>query len=209
MFLVLEGIDGAGKGRQRLEITKLLQKKFPQIVSIEFPDHQGVIYKEIIKPALLEKISIPKQAWFPAFALDQILYQDKILKAKEHKSNHFICDGYYTTNIVYNSIVNEYLSLEKSLQFAKDFSINEADLNIFIDVDPEIALSRKKIEPGHEQGLDVNERDMQKQNKLRQAYLRMAKENIFGKWEVVPGNGSIEEVTSMIMKLLNKYNFTK
>lgn len=209
MFLVLEGIDGAGKGRQRIEVSKLLETKIAELFSLEFPDHQGVLYTQIIKPALLEKISIPKQAWFPAFALDQILYQDKIEEAKESNKNYFICDGYYTTNIVYNSIVNNYLDLSKALSFAKDFKINEADLNIFIDVKPEIALSRKKIEPGHEEGLDVNERDIKKQYQIREAYLKMAKEQIFGQWEVVDGNGSIEDVTDKIMKILLKYKFIK
>lgn len=206
MFLVLEGIDGAGKGRQRIELTQILKQKFPGLFSLEFPDHQGVIYKNIIKPALLEKISIPKQAWFPAFALDQILYQDRISKAKNSKEEHFICDGYYTTNIVYNALVNKHLSLAKALAFAKDFKIAEADINIFIDVDPQIALARKKIEPGHNEGLDIYERDLKKQQLLRKSYLKMAQDSIFGKWEVVDGNGSITEVTETILQVLIKYN---
>lgn len=206
MFLVLEGIDGAGKGRQRSEISSLLQPKIQKLTSVEFPDHQGVMYTQLLKPALLEKISIPKQAWFLAFALDQIMCQDEIEKAKANKQEMFICDGYFTTNIVYNAIVSEYLSVSEALNFAKQFKIAEADLNIFIDVDPEVALARKKIEPGHEAGLDIYERDLEKQHKIRTAYLKMAKESIFGKWEIVPGNGTIAEVTESIMKVINNYH---
>lgn len=93
--------------------------------------------------------------------LDQILYQDAIAKAKNSSNEHFICDGYYTTNIVYNALVNKHLTLSKALAFAKDFQIQEADINIFIDVDPKTALARKKIEPGHNEGLDIYERDLQ------------------------------------------------
>ena len=206
MFVVLEGIDGAGKGRQRNEVSALIKEEFSQFTSVEFPDHQGVMYKNIIKPALLEKISIPKQSWFIAFALDQILFQDQISKAKESRDAFFICDGYFTTNIAYNAIVNRHLSVDKALQFADDFDIAEADLNIFIDVDPKVALTRKLMEPGHDEGLDVNERDLEKQRQIRSAYLHMAKDNIFGKWEIIPGNGSINEVTTEIMQVFNKYH---
>lgn len=204
MFIVIEGIDGAGKGRQRLELIAHMESKgFSKMDGTEFPDHQGVQYKNLIKPYLLSEIVIPKNALFLSFALDQLLFEPRISKAKGSKNNHFICDGYFTTNLVYNCLVDKLLPLDKALKFASDFQIPVPDLNIFIDVEPEIALSRKSKESGHEKGLDINEKDVKKQYKIRKGFLELIERNIFGKWVVVNGRGNIEEVKNEIIKSLN------
>jgi thymidylate kinase len=209
MFIVLEGIDGAGKGRQRIELIEKLKRDKPQIkiVSIEFPDHNGFLYKELIKPVLLEKKSASKYSMFLAFALDQSLFQEEIMNAKGSKDVHFICDGYFTTNLVYNCLLNKYFSIEDALGLAKTFGINQPDVSIFIDVDPEICLQRKKKELGHEMGLDIYERSIEKQRILRKAYKEMINNKIFGEWLEVNGNGDIEEVSDLIYRklLLNKF----
>jgi thymidylate kinase len=209
MFIVLEGIDGAGKGRQRVELSSFLQSRVKELHSYEFPDHQGVMYRELIKPSLLEKIDLSKNALFLAFVLDQLLYQEKITKALGKTDSFFICDGYFTTNLVYNCLAKANIPLKTALQLAEDFEIAQADLNIFIDVDPKIAQSRKLAEAGHDEGLDVYERDLAKQYKLREGYLKLAQEDIFGPWEIVPGNGSIEEVRELIIKVLFKHKYLK
>ena len=70
MFIVLEGIDGAGKGRQRNELVAMLKGKIKDLHTVDFPDHKGTLYRELIKPALLEKISLNKSAWFLGFAIE-------------------------------------------------------------------------------------------------------------------------------------------
>lgn len=204
MFIVIEGIDGAGKGRQRLELVDYMERKgLKDIDGTEFPDHQGVQYKNLIKPYLLSEIKIPKSALFLSFALDQIMFEPRISKAKGSKVNHFICDGYFTTNLVYNCLVDKILPLNKAVKFAADFHIPVPDLCIFIDVEPEIALSRKSKESGHEKGLDINEKDVKKQYKIRKGFLNLIENKIFGKWVIVNGRGSIEEVKKEIIESLN------
>lgn len=207
MFIVLEGIDGAGKGRQRLEVTKIFKEKHLLVNSMEFPDHQGFLYKELIKPVLLEKKKASKKALFVSFALDQLLFAEEISQFKNNSAGLFIVDGYFTTNLVYNCLVDDALTLDSALNFAREFKLPEPDLTIFIDVDPEVALNRKKQEAGHEEGLDIHERDLNKQKKIRSAYLKLAHDGVFGKWEVVAGNGSIEEVTKNILNILTKYRY--
>ena len=210
MFLVLEGIDGAGKGRQRIELTEYLKTlKDIQVESMEFPDHQGCLYKEYIKPYLLEKIKLSPESLFISFALDQLLLQDKIKLAKGSKKSFFLCDGYFTTNIVYNCLVKNSIDFKEAINFAKAFKINEADYNIYIDVLPEIALKRKSKEEGHNEGLDINERDLEKQRKIRESFQYLAKNNIFGKWIIVDGNGTIEEVKENIIKKLIEFKIIK
>lgn len=205
MFIVLEGIDGAGKGRQRMEMTKILKGKGISVDGVEFPDHQGVLYKQLIKPYLMEQIKLNKESLFISFALDQLLFQDRIKDAKGSRKDYFLVDGYFTTNIVYQCLVNKLVDLDIALSFAKDFEIQEADINFFINVDPKVALMRKSKEPGHEQGLDINERDIKKQYEIQKSFLYLAKNKIFGKWEVIDGNGSIKEVSDLLLKAFKKF----
>ncbi|HLD03671.1 MAG TPA: hypothetical protein VJC17_02770, partial [Candidatus Dojkabacteria bacterium] len=72
MFIVLEGIDGAGKGLQRNEIISLLQDKVKQLFSTEFPDHKSVIYNALIHPGLHQEIELTPSALFLSFLLDQL-----------------------------------------------------------------------------------------------------------------------------------------
>jgi len=206
MFIVLEGIDGAGKGRQRNELVSFLEGKVSKLQTTDFPDHSGVLYQQVIKPALLEKTTLNKSAWFLSFALDQIMFQDKISPAKGSRKSFFICDGYFTTTLVYQCLVNKYFSLEQALKFAANFGIESADLNIFIDVRPETALERKMKEEGHDEGLDINERNLKKQYQIREGFLKLARENIFGTWAIVDGNGTIPEVRAAIIEVIkDKY----
>jgi thymidylate kinase len=210
MFIVIEGIDGAGKGRQRLELIEHLQSRgIKNIDGTEFPDHQGLLYKNLIKPYLLSEIKIPKSALFLSFALDQILFESRINKAKASKPHHFISDGYFTTNLVYNCLVDKYLPLNKALKFASDFKIPVPDLNIFIDVEPEIALARKSKESGHEKGLDINEKDIKKQYSIRKGFLKLVNDKVFGKWVIVDGRGNIEQVKNEITGRLNDLGLFK
>jgi thymidylate kinase len=205
MLIVLEGIDGAGKGKQRLEVVKLLQSKIKKLNTFEFPNHQSPIYKHIIHPALHEEIKLNSASWFLSFALDQILQSDIISDAVKSKTSYCIVDGYFTTTIAYQCIMNKSYSVKQALDFAKQFGIPKPDISIFIDADPVIAQKRKMIEEGHDEGMDIFERSLEKQKKIRSAFLKMAKNSTLSKWLIVDGNGSIEEVTQNIMQTLKKH----
>lgn len=205
MLIVLEGIDGAGKGKQRLEVVKLLQSKIRKLTTFEFPNHQSPIYKHLIHPALHEEIKLNPASWFLSFALDQILQSDMISDSIKSKSNYCIVDGYFTTTIAYQCIMNKSYTVKQALDFAKQFGIPKPDISIFIDADPVIAQKRKMKEEGHDEGMDIFERSLEKQKKIQSAFLIMAKNSTLSKWLIVDGNGTIEEVTQNIMQTLNKH----
>lgn len=204
MFIVIEGIDGAGKGRQREELVAALSSD--QIIdTVGFPDHDSVIYHHVIHPAIHDEISIDSKTLFSAFALDQLLWKEKIKKTVKSKTEHFIADGYFTTNIAYQCILEKALQVEDALDYAKLLSIPIPDLVIFLDVDPKIAMQRKLNEEGHTEGLDKYEGSIKKQELLRKAFKNMASDNIFGKWVVINGDKSIEEVRDSIISIANPY----
>ena len=101
------------------------------------------------------------------------------------------------------------MTVKEALKLANTFYVPKPDLVIFIDVDPKIAMGRKMKEEGHDEGLDIFERNISKQEKLRKAFLDLAKNNTWTDWEVVNGNLSIEEVRDSILDILNKKNLLK
>jgi dTMP kinase len=207
MLIVLEGIDGAGKGKQRQEVVKVLQSKIKKLSTYEFPNHQSPIYEHLIHPALHEEIKLNQASWFLSFALDQILLSDIISESVKSKSNYCVVDGYFTTTIAYQCLMNKSYTVKQALDFAKQFKIPKPDISIFIDVDPVIAQKRKSIEEGHDEGMDIFERSLEKQKKIKSAFLKMAKNSTLSKWLIVDGNGTIEEVTENIVSALKKHKF--
>lgn len=207
MFIVIEGIDGAGKGRQRNELIRLFSDNNSQVVTTDFPDHEGQVYKNIIHPALHEELELSNQAWFLAFVLDQLLWKKRIEDSIGSKTKHFVSDGYFTTTLAYQCKLAEVMSVEEAIKFAEKFGIPKPDGVIFLDVDPKVAMQRKMEEEGHEEGLDIFERSIDKQERLRKAFLELAEHNDWTKWIVVDGNYSIQEVTQRIFDVLKQHNY--
>lgn len=205
MFIVLDSIDGAGKGKQREEVTSLLSENLDiEIKSIGFPVHD-IFYESIIHPALQEERTLNTSSWVLSYLLDKTLHSDEIAPFLGKKNNLMIADGYFTTTIAYQSFLMEQVKLEKLLQYSEDFKIPKPDLAIFIDADPEIAFQRKLKEEGHDEGLDIFERSLEKQKKLQSIFQKMANENIYCDWIIVDGNGTIEEVRdSVVEKIKSK-----
>lgn len=202
MFIVIEAIDGAGKGLQRNQLTSLLDGKVKSLISKDFPDHQGSIYRDLIHPAIHNEINLSNEALFLAFALDQIMWQDRIVKTIGSKDDYFIADGYYTTNLVYQCLMAKNFTLKTGIDFAQKFKIAQPDIIIYLDVDPKIAMQRKMNEEGHDEGLDIYERSLKKQQLIRRGFKKMHDQQIFGNWVEVDGSKSIEEVTKSIIQVL-------
>lgn len=206
MFIVLESIDGGGKGRQRVELVEFLKKKDVNVQSVEFPDHTTVIWDKYIHPALHGELDMVPGAWFSAFAFEKFLWDNELKKYKEDTNNLFIADGYYTTTLAYQCILQEKPSLEFGVQFAEEFGIVKPDLTIYLDVHPKTALARKENEEGKEgdEGKDLFEASLEKQKEVRGAFQQLANDNVWCDWAVVDGNGSIQEVRDAVFAEIHK-----
>ncbi len=205
MFIVLESIDGGGKGKQREEITNIILENNAEfnLRSQGFPLHND-FYNVLTHRALQGEIEMNNESWILAFLLDKTLETDQIWPYVGTNTSLYLADGYFTTTIAYQSHLMGQIAHEKLLSYAKDFRIPQPDLNIFIDVDPEVAMKRKAIEEGHDEGLDMFERSIDKQKRLREIYKLMASRHEFGDWVKIDGNGSIEEVKSSILEVVKK-----
>lgn len=201
MFIVLDGIDGAGKGRQREEVMAALQAENIQVAGEEFPVHNS-FYENVIHPALQEETTMNASSWVLSYLLDKTLQEPVITPYVNNPTNLFIADGYFTTTIAYQSYLMEQVNLEKLMQYSKDFQIPLPDLAIYIDVDPEEAMKRKNIEEGHDEGLDMFEKSLDKQHKLRNIFQKMVSEQIYCPWVQVDGNREIEVIRDDIIQII-------
>lgn len=210
MFVVLDSIDGGGKGKQREEIAAFLNdfNKDIALHSEEFPVH-NIFYESVVHPALQEKATLNKASWLLSFLLDKTLQSDKISEYVNKENSLYLADGYLTTTFAYQCFLSEQVTEEKLLQYAEDFNIPKPDLAIYIDVDPKIAMERKSKEEGHEEGLDMNEKSLEKQERLRKIFQNMVTNQTYCKWEIVDGNGTIEEVKESILEIFRKNKIIK
>lgn len=204
MFIVLESIDGGGKGKQREVLSKHLQDLGKVVKSYEFPDHNTSIWNDYLHPALHGKKKLTSGGWFSAFAFEKFLWEEELKKYKGDPSNLFIADGYYTTTLVYQCILQGVPSLDFGVQFAEELGIVKPDLAIYLDVNPKVAMERKNHEEGKEDK-DINEGDIEKQYSIQEGFRKLVKENVWCNWEEVDGNGNIEEVRDLIYSKIGKF----
>ena len=202
MFVVFDAIDGAGKGAQRIEVSKLLKKNTDLVFdSEEFPVHND-FYEHLIHPALQEETKMNKESWILSFLLDKTLQSDRIKPYVGNPSNLFIADGYFTTMLAYQGHLMEQMPASELAKLANIFKIPRPDFCIYIDVDPEIAFKRKENEEGHDEGLDMFEKSIDKQKKLREIFTNMAENNYYSKWYMIDGEPAIEDVSKSILDIL-------
>ena len=188
LFIVFEGIDGAGCETQ----SKLLQKKLKGSVLFRYPDCTDP-YGRLIKKYLEGKCRIHPEKIFMTFALNQMKDREKIGKLLE-AGKIVVSDRYITSNFAYQC--NGALPIDKALKFAEMFEFPKPDLIFYLDIKPEMAMERKR----REKTLDIYESDLKKQRNVRKKYLNLVLNHVWShNWVLVNGEEKIETINKKIM----------
>jgi len=191
--VLIEGLDGAGGETQsKLLINYFKKKKIPYIF-LESPQYETPVGKAI-KSYLDEKFELDSESAFLLFCVDNMMNAQKIRKMK---NKVIVIDRYVTSTIVYQSARG--FSFEKAVKFAKLMEFPKIDKIIYIDISAETSMKRKKREKGY---LDLHEKDLKYLEKVRKLYLEQAKKNILGRWFVIDGEKSIENVHKEILRII-------
>jgi dTMP kinase len=197
-FIVLEGIEGCGKGTQTKLLSDFLSQKGEVLIK-KYPEY-GKPIGDLINDWLHKKheLNVDTQAllYFADFIKDKSSLENWIKDGKM-----VVADRYFTTTIVYQYING--LPLEKMLELAKLFNLRKPDITIYIRISPEESFKRKMEQKGIV-NMDRHEADKIFLNLLYENYEKMAKENIFSEWTIVDGEKSIEEVSKSVLEILNK-----
>jgi dTMP kinase len=194
---VIEGLDGSGKGTQTELLIKYLKEKNIPFEFIKSPDYRTPV-GEAYRKYLNEEIDMETDAVFLLVASD-VMMNKPIIEAARKEGKVIIAERYITATIA-SQCANGF-SFEKAIKFVELMEYPKPDLIIFIDVKPETGMKRKR-----EQGkLDRHEKNLEFLRKVREFYLKEIEESVLGKWVVVNGEKSIEEVHEEILKIVKDY----
>ena len=187
MIVALEGGDGCGKSTQVERLMNLLPPdsttflKFPsKILSLDRMTPIGAVIDSYLKG----KYELNERALMHLLAANFYEHLEKLKKT----NNSIICDRYTASFIAYS------VARGASLQEAKDMicQMPEADLTIWLDVGPEIALQRV----ANSERFD----SLAFQERVRSVYNQLYDQD---KWiKIHAGTKSVEEITSQLKSLI-------
>jgi len=193
MFIVIEGIDGAGCETQGKNLVKMLKSKglvnqTPTL--IKYPDYERNVGK-IIRDFLYQNKNLTAEQQFLLYSLQFLM--DKKMIAEKRKKEILIADRYFSTALCYQTL--EGVDMTKAVNFANDFGIEKPDAVFYLNVDPDIAIKRKH---GEDKEKNFREKDFDFIRKTHKQYQMLVKKQVWTKWINIDGNKGIEEITKNI-----------
>lgn len=196
MFVVIEGIDGAGCETQGKNIISRLQESGEKTSLIKYPDYERNVGK-LIKEFLYQNKDLTAEQQFLLYTMQFVM--DARMIAKKRKNEVVIADRYFTTTLCYQTL--EGVDMKIALDYAKNFKIEVPDAVFYLNVDPDIAIKRKF---GEDKEKNRREKDFEFIRKTHKKYGELVKNQVWSKWIDIDGNKGIEEITEDIYnKLLN------
>jgi len=210
MFIVIEGIDGAGCETQGKLVVNSLTQKFvnSKIELIKFPHYDTPVGK-MIKDFLYLNQKMKAHEQFLLYTLQFIFDSDEIRKklgfsGTSQLSNYpriqssiLIADRYFTTTLCYQTL--EGFDEKVALQYADDFGIIKPDMVFFLDVKPETAIKWKY---GEGKELNFREKDLDFMKKSYDKYQDLISRQVWTKWVRINGEQEKEKVTNDIISKL-------
>ncbi|MCX8178851.1 MAG: dTMP kinase [Candidatus Aenigmarchaeota archaeon] len=194
MFIVIEGIDGAGHTTQADLLKKYFEKNSENFVFIKTPNKDLPVGKAYYS-YLNKEYDLNTEAVFLLCASDVISSKHTIQSALNSGIN-IISERYITSTIAYQSANG--FNFEKAMKITKLIGFPKADKIIYLDISPELSVKRKE----KMKKLDRHEEDVEFLTKVKEFYEKQIKLNFLGKWYRVNGEKSIEDVHEQIIKII-------
>lgn len=188
LFIAIEGIDAVGKRTQTSILRRWLGSKGLTTRTLSFPAYETPIGREI-KRFLAGAVDYPQEVRAMLYAANR--WEKKAeLEAILSNTDATIVDRYTGSNLAYG--VSSGLQLEWLLHLEE--GLPKPDLVLVLDGSP------TKLVPRRGDRKDSYERNINLQEKVRGAYLKLAAR--FG-WAVVNADASVEEVSQAIASVVS------
>lgn len=190
-FFALEGPDGCGKSTQLNMLAEWLESKNIEVRKTKEPTDTPM--GKLLRKNLENKIDVCPESEALLFAGDRAQHVSNEIRPKLEEGNIVITGRYLLSSLVYQSIRG--LSEEWIEEINRHAII--PNLTIIIDVPPKTGLKRvnKSGEP------DIFEEDLEMQKKVREKYLKLAKEK---NMPIIDGTLSKDKVHKKIKKQVKK-----
>jgi len=200
MFIVIEGIDGAGCETQAQLVTRKLANSQTNVNIIKFPHYDTPVGK-MIKDFLYlnQKMKAHEQflLYTLQFIFDAPLISQKLTPTAYSLNPILIADRYFTTTLCYQTL--EGFNERVALQYADDFEIIKPNMVFFLDVKPETAIKWKY---GEGKELNFREKDLEFMKKSYDKYQDLINRQVWTKWIKINGEQEKEKVMEEIIKNL-------
>ena len=202
-FLVtFEGGEGCGKSTQiKLFIKFLEEQKLNFILSRE---PGGCVLGEKIRAILLHsKEDMSALSEFFLFCANRAEHVKEVIKPALEEGKIVVIDRYYDSSLAYQGYAGnlDIKKLKDITAFATDNVV--PDLTFLLDISYEEGFGRKAKDENLKNLDRIEQRDRAYHEKVRQGYLKLAKEEQ-NRFVVIDASKSLEEIHEEIIKIFLK-----
>jgi dTMP kinase len=200
LFIAFEGIDGSGKSTQVKLLANKLKEEGHKVYCTSEPTDRpiGAMIRDVFQHKM-EADHRTIAGLFIADRLDHLLNKSTGILKKLNEGYTVIIDRYYFSSYAYQGV---HMSLDWVIDANKQSAdLLRPDLNIFIDIEPDIAIER--INKGREiiELYETNENLTNVRNKFFEAFEKQKEvEKIF----ITDGNKSSDFIASDIWNEVSK-----
>ena len=187
-LIAFEGLDQSGKETQALMLRDALRSRGQTAEYVTFPDYTTPIGREIGE-ALHGRRSFTPDVLQLLFVANRYEWKPRIAEMMA-VGTHVICDRYLASSVAYG----EAQGVDPEWLFDAQRLLPQPALTIVLDIEPEVAARRKAA------NRDAFERDLAMLARVRQSYLRQAKQP---NWIVINGARPKEEVAEDVRGALS------
>ncbi len=169
-LIVIEGLDGSGKGTQSALITQALKDRGFNVKKLTFPDYNSpssVLVKMYLSGELGDTPdAVNAYAASSFYAVDRVASYLKNWKKDYEECDYIVADRYVTSNLIYQMSKVTDSERDDFITWLEDFEYNRLcvprpDVVIYLDMPP--AVSQKLMSSrynGDESKKDIHEKNM-------------------------------------------------
>jgi len=197
MFIVIEGIDGAGCETQARLVFEKLQKAGKKVFLQKYPHYDTPVGKKI-KDFLYKNKKMTVDEQFKLYTMQFV--DDSPMIVEKSNQGIFIADRFFTTALCFQTL--EGYDENKALEYAKNKNIEKPQAVFYLDVKPELAAKRKF---GENKVLNFREKDLAFMKKTYVKYDDLVKRQVWAKWIRINGERQPDEIANeIISKIKNQ-----
>ncbi len=201
-LIVIEGIDGSGKGTQAQQLTERLTTTGRRVRLLSFPRYRETLFGHAIGDFLNGRFGQLNEV-HPFLA--SVLYaadrfeSKSVLTAALQSSDVVVCDRYVPSNLAHQGAKLDGAERDELLQTIDRiefdvFTLPRPSLVVLLDVPVEIAqrnIAAKKPRSYTDKAADLQEADAEYLQRVRDVYLQLAEAN--PNWQRVDSVRSSEQ----------------
>ena len=198
-FITLEGIEGSGKTSSIKSITDILDNKNTNYVITREPGGSS-IGNELRSILLDPNTEISSEVELMLMLADRKDHVEKVVLPNLEAGNWVISDRFMDSSFAYQG-GGRGLDKETINTFSKNLKFPIPDLTLLFDVPVETSLSRVKVRGKLDR---FEQEDVVFHNRIREAYLKLAKENI-SRIKIVDSSQEIERMLKNVEKIIESF----